>query len=340
MHTGRNYSVTEVLMWTRRDVAALLLISTVPTACFVLLGWRWLAIPWLPVALLGTAVAFVVGFKNNASSDRLWEARRIWGAIVNVSRVFGAMVRDFVTNHKASPALKQEELTAIHLQVFERHFAWLCALRFALREKREWESIYKPHNAEYKNRWFTVEEHEKQLGPELKRYLSAEEFEAVMKTNNKAAQILALQSKHFAELHRRGLIEDLRHVELERQLVEMNTQQGGSERIKNFPYPRQYATLNLWFVKLFVLLIPLGMLQEFQKLGDSLVWLTIPFSALSGWIFTTLEKIGEASESPFEGSANDVPITSMARNIEIDMRQMIHNTDLPKPVDATHHIVT
>lgn len=66
------------------------------------------------------------------------------------------------------------------------------------------------------------------------------------------------------------------------------------------------------------------MLQEFDKLGDNLIWLTIPFSALSAWIFTTMEKIGEASENPFEGSANDIPITAMSRSIEIDLREMLN----------------
>ena len=123
-------------------------------------------------------------------------------------------------------------------------------------------------------------------------------------------------------------------------LAELLAQQGASERIKNFPYPRQYATLNLWFVKIFVVLIPLGMLQEFEKLGGNLVWLSIPFSALAGWIFTTMEKIGESSESPFEGSANDVPITAMSRGIEIDLRQMLGETEVPATIQPEHNILT
>jgi ion channel-forming bestrophin family protein len=86
MHTGNHYSFKEVLHWTRRDIFWMLLIATIPTVCYKLLDWKWISLPWLPIALLGTAVAFVVGFKNNASYDRLWEARRIWGAILNFSR--------------------------------------------------------------------------------------------------------------------------------------------------------------------------------------------------------------------------------------------------------------
>ncbi len=79
MHVGNNYSFKEVVFWTRRDIYFQIVISTIPTFLFAVLDWKWLAIPWLPVALIGTAVAFVIGFKNNASYDRMWEARRIWG---------------------------------------------------------------------------------------------------------------------------------------------------------------------------------------------------------------------------------------------------------------------
>lgn len=121
--------------------------------------------------------------------------------------------------------------------------------------------------------------------------------------------------------------------------MEFYHQQGAGERIKGFPYPRQYASLNLWFIKIFVTLIPFGMIQEFAKMGDQFVWMTIPFSALSGWIFTTMERIGESSENPFEGSANDVPITTISRNIEIDLMEML---DLPhqlKPVAPQNNIL-
>ena len=77
-----------------------------------------------------------------------------------------------------------------------------------------------------------------------------------------------------------------------------------------------------------------------EKMGENFVWMTIPFAALSGWIFTTMERIGETSENPFEGSANDVPITTISRNIEIDLMEML---DLPhqlKPLTAQNNILT
>ncbi len=86
MHSGRTYSLKEALLWTRRDIYVHLFIAFIATALYTWLGCGWLAVPWLPIALVGTAVAFLVGFKNNASYDRTWEARKAWGAIVNDSR--------------------------------------------------------------------------------------------------------------------------------------------------------------------------------------------------------------------------------------------------------------
>lgn len=339
MHSGKNYSLKEVLFWTRRDIYFLLLISSIPTTLYVFLDWKWLAIPWLPIALLGTAVAFVVGFKNNASYDRMWEARKAWGAIVNASRAWGIMVKDFVTNKHAEVKLSDDELKKTKLKLTHRHYAWLTALRFQLREARVWEAIYKKHNQEYKDKWFKVEEHTGKLETELLKYLSPDEVRVIMSKTNKASYIISLQSDHLRELHTNGLIEDFRHMELQKILVEFLNQQGASERIKNFPYPRQYATLNLYFIRIFVALVPLGMLQEFDKLGGHLIWLSVPFSALSTWIFTTMEKIGESTESPFEGSANDVPITTISRSIEIDLREMFNDDQVPPPIKPENNIL-
>ena len=102
-------------------------------------------------------------------------------------------------------------------------------------------------------------------------------------------------------------------MELQKLLGELVDCQGKCERIKNFPYPRQFATLNYIFVWLFIALVPFGLLPEFAALGQNFAWLTIPFSALVAWIFHTLDRIGSVSENPFEGSPNDVPITALSR---------------------------
>lgn len=338
MHAGRRFTLREVLWWTRRDIYWFLFLSIVPTVLYVFLGWTWLTIPWVPIALIGTAVAFVTGFKNNASYDRLWEARQIYGAIVNSSRAWGFMVLDFVTTKQAKDPVSVDALRTVHARLIHRHLAWLHALRFQLRQPKAWEHMIKVYNREYR-KWYQVDEVENKLDDALSNLIGAEEKRLVLSRSNTAAQLLVLQSKDLRELLDRGLIEDFRHMELEKLLVDLVTQQGKCERIKNFPYPRQFATLNLMFTKLFITLVPFGMLGEFAKLGDGFIWLTIPFSALVAWVFNMMEKIGESTENPFEGGANDVPITAITRTIEIDLREMLGEKDVPPALKPQNNIL-
>lgn len=327
MHTGSHYKLREFLFWTRRDIYALTALALVPTVLFQVFEFKWLAIPWVPIALIGTAAAFIVGFKNTQTYNRLWEARQIWGAIVNSSRSWGIMVKDFVGAGKT-----------VHEQLIYRHCAWLTALRFQLREPRSWENSDKSYNREYR-RLFIVPEQSTSLADELKNYLDEGEYQYVLTKKNRATQLIALQSKQLAELRAAGLIEPFEHVEMEKRLADLYDQQGKCERIKNFPYPRQFASINLFFIRLFVIMLPFGMLNEFQKLGEHLVWLTVPFSLIVSWVFTSMEKVGEATENPFEGGANDVPISALSRTIEIDLRDMLDEKDLPAPLVAVNNIL-
>lgn len=328
MHAGRNYSLREVAVWTRRETAVFVLVATLPTALHALLGWRWLALPWPPLAIIGTAVAFVTGFKNNASYSRLWEARQIWGGIMNSSRAWSLLLHDF---------LPAEDLT-LRRSLTYRHLAWVTALRFQLREPRAWENMQRPSNAEYRRR-YQVAEWEPTLDAELARWLPGAERSAVIARKSKATQLIALQGRHLRALRSAGSLTELEHVELERQLVGFLDAQGRCERIKNFPYPRQYATLNLFFIWLFICLLPLGLLAEFQKMGGWQIWLTVPVSVIVSWIFHTMDKIGDSSENPFEGSPNDVPITAISRTIEIDLRDALGETDLPAALQPVNNIL-
>src|SRR5688500_13961545 len=98
MHTGKSYKLFEFLAWTRRDIYRLIIIGAVPVVLYQMAGLKWLSIPWTVVALLGTATAFIVGFKNTQTYNRTWEARHIWGEIVSTSRYWGIISRDFINN--------------------------------------------------------------------------------------------------------------------------------------------------------------------------------------------------------------------------------------------------
>jgi putative membrane protein len=333
MHAGRRYTLKEFVYWTRRDIYILIWWSAIPTVLFEVFDYRWVAIPWVPIALVGTAAAFLVGFRNTQTYNRLWEARQIWGSMVNTSRSWGILVKHFITG------LPGEEMYAIHKQLIYRHIAWLTAMRFQLREVRAWENIKgKPSNEEY-SRNYKVDEWVNNLEDELRPLLNPSDFQYVMSKKNRATHLINLQSAELKRLKEAGLIDPLNYIEIEKLLVDLYDHQGRCERIKNFPYPRQFATINQMFIRLFATLIPYGMLNEFSKLGGWMIWLTIPFSVIVAWIFIAMERVGESTENPFEGGANDVPITAMSRTIEIDLREMLDEKDLPPALQPMNKIL-
>lgn len=334
MHAGKSYSLKEMIFWTRRPIYRLVLIGVVPTVLYQLFDWKWIAIPWTVVAFLGTATAFVVGFKNTQTYSRTWEARQIWGSILNSSRSWGITVRDLVNDPEHAKKL------------IYRHFAWLAALRYQMRESRSWETVGKVHNAEY-SRFYDIPEHETKLEDELTKYLDNDELDRILPTKNRAAQLLSMQSQSLKTLLDNCVIDYFRFIEMHKLVRELYDHQGKSERIKNFPYPRQFATINVLFVQLFCYLLPFGLLKDFDKLNEStsgilqghMVWLVIPFSVLISWIYTALDLVGESTENPFEGSPNDVPISQMSRAIEIDLREMLGETELPEALKPKNNII-
>ncbi|TNJ42588.1 hypothetical protein KFZ70_01935 [Tamlana fucoidanivorans] len=366
MYTKRIFPISVVLKWTRRHILLFLFLGAIPVILYDVLQLKWLHAPWLPLGVLGTAVAFIIGFKNNASYDRLWEARKIWGGIVNASRSWTIMVKDFITNDHTFSNLSDEDLQSIKKELVHRHVAWLTALRYQLRAERPWEMHIKQQrsNMEFRDSKYQVLEESVPLENAIKPYLDTSDFREVFAKGNKASQILGIQSRRLKDLMEAGLIEDFRHMEMMNMLVEFYDLQGKSERIKNFPYPRQFATLNYIFVWVFILFLPYGMMQEFDAFGTTIfellnqhehqvswihrgqefmakhfVWFTVPFSALISWVFHTMEIIGENTENPFEGGPNDVPITDLSRGIEIDIRQLIDDTNIPKPYTWQNDII-
>jgi len=345
MYIHKKYSVKNMLMWTRWEILLFTMFAVVVTVLYELLGLKWLHLPWTPIALVGTAVAFLIGFQNNAAYDRLWEARKIWGGIVNASRTWAMQVMDMVTNEHAVEKRSEAELKEHHRVLIHRHIAWMTALRHAMRQKKTWETFSEHRtNREWED-WVTIPEREISVGDDLAPLLSAEEHKRVMSKTNKSAAILQLQSEHLRMLKEQGVVWEFSFLELESLLQEFFALQGKSERIKNFPYPRQFATIGYDFVRLFILLLPFGVVPEFASLGQNFadsfpllskyfVWVAVPFTVIVSWIFHTMQRIGIVGENPFEGSANDVPISTISRGIEIDLREMLNedSDQIPEPL--------
>ena len=133
-----------LLAWTMREIIFFLIYSTLITVLYEIINIKWLQVPLAPVGLIVAAVAFMVGFQNNAAYDRIWEARKIWGGIVNASRSLIINVREsFYLHRSESNSDEKQTLTVIT----NRHIAWLTALRYAMRTKKSWEADYNPiHN--------------------------------------------------------------------------------------------------------------------------------------------------------------------------------------------------
>jgi len=340
-------SYYDVLVWTRRELIGLTAYATLVTGAHAILGLSFLQLPWAPIGIVGTAVAFIVGFQNNAAYDRIWEARKIWGGVVNTSRTWGMHVLDMVTTEHAKNETSDEELRQHHEMLIHRHIAWLTALRHAMRQPRPWEDYHSEHTNREWAREVHIPERIISLEDDLFACLPDDDWEVVDRHSNKAAAILTMQSKHLRELKEKGLLWEFAFLQLESVLEEMFTLQGKSERIKNFPYPRQYATLSYQFVRLFLAALPFAIVPEFVKIGTEIstvwpvigsafVWVSIPLITLVAWLFHTMERTGRVGENPFAGSTTDVPISTISRGIEIDLRQMLGEDpeNIPRPVAA------
>lgn len=339
MYTFRRFTKKQIFLWTLKDILYFFIISVIPVGLHFFFELKWMQIPALPLTLLGTAVAFNIGFKNNNAYERSWEARKIWGGIVNYSRTFTVMVFDYISELHLEGNISEEELKTIKKRLVYRHIGWLTALRYQLRAPKDWEHFdHKDIKKIKKKKGFFVDEHNISIEKVIKEFVSEEEMKDVLSRVNTATNILKNQSKEIAQLRKKGLIDDFRHVEFARVIEEFYNLQGKSERIKNYPLPRQYASISYYFVMLFTLLVPFSMIGAFDVL-DWRVWFVVPFSMMVSWVFFTMEKIGDYSENPFEGVANDVPITSLARTIEIDLKDMLDETDLPKPTKSYHGVI-
>ncbi len=322
MYTKRNYGFWMTFNWSKRPFILGLMYASLLCSISYFLNIN-ISIPWQPIGVIGIAVAFYLGFKNNSSYDRTWEARKIWGSIVNNSRSFGAAVVSFVHGEKKEVVQKE---------IIYRHIAWMTALRHQLRLSRSWEHVEDRVKGLYVPT--ICEDYNNRLEIELRQYLSADELSSLKNKSNVATQILKTQSVRMQELRDKNYYEDFRHMEFHQLLSNLYAEQGKSERIKNFPFPRQYASTALWLTTVFCLFVPFGLLEVFMVSGGWTYWLCPLISALIIWIFFLMEKIGDYSENPFEGTYNDVPITSISRGIEIDLREMINDTDIPKPIAA------
>lgn len=339
MYIKREISWLLILRYTWLNIVFFIIYSLIIFFIYHYLGWYFIDIPFEPLTIIGIAVSFYVGFKNSQSYERFWEGRKIWGNVVNYSRTWTVQVLSFVNtgNNQNDEALKKK--------MVYRHIAWINSLRIQLRQNRPWTH----RHGFLMERMFNKHSESDMPLDMLLNFLSTEEFENVTKRANPATHLLKRQALEITELRKLQHIDGFQEQTFHATLEQFYNLQGMSERIKNTPFPRQYGYFSRIFMWIFVLLIPLGLLNIFEQhvnedITDSLqiafLFLQmIPFTVLIMWIFTTMEMIGDISEDPFEGRTNDVPMTALCRTIEIDLREMLNESVLPQPVQAKDNIL-
>ncbi len=340
----KNFSLKRILQFTGHHFSWLIAWPTAVVLVYEFFDLYWLKIPWLPLSVIGTAVAFYVGFKNNSAYDRMWEARKVWGAIVNSSRSWGIYIKGFVTNQFANEPTSDSEVIDVRKRLIHRHIGWLYALRSQLLNITPWEhanqkGLVGKFAKRYQKHFGVGLVDDEVTKSELHQFLPKDEYERLINYQNTATQIIDEQSTDLRSLREKGLIEDFRHMELQKILGDFYDHQGKLERIKKFPLPRQYANMSFAFIWLFIFLLPFGMVSEFAKLGDWGSWFAIPFVVVIGWVYVVMELVGDYSENPFQGMANDIPMLSLCRTIEIDLREMMGETELPESIKAKNGIL-
>ena len=339
MHIGRRYKFTEFLIWTRWEAGYLLAWSLIVTGFLQVSHWYFLTIPPQILTIIGSALAIILAFKNQQCYARFNEALSLSGQLTTNSLILANKLTATVGS------LDAEQCGSRLKEIFYRHFAWLTSLRFFLREKKIWENTFEPGNARFLAK-FPAPESQSVLKDELKKYLSDAELQKVIAhRGDKEAFILHLQYEAIRDLCKKKLIDEYILTVLTSALDDLVRSQGALKRVKNYPYARNYYSIAVMLVAMFVALVPFGLFPLAQEIGKPTgiehwtAWLNVPFSAVVGWLFVSLEKVGENSSNPFEGGSNDVPISSIARRIEIEMRIMLGEQTELKPIEAKGDIL-
>jgi ion channel-forming bestrophin family protein len=262
---------------------------------------NWFEFPGITIqyTLYGTAIALFLGFMVNAGYARWWEARTLWGSIVNHSR---NVAREATTLLDPTVPNARRELGP---DMVRAQIAYVHSLRTSLRQQDP--------------------------PPEIDRYLSRDAAVRVKNASSGPTATLTHLGRLLAEARRRGMIDDFARVQVESTLSVLTDAQGGLERIKKTPLPVQYRLLPSFFARTFCIILPFAVYQDLQ-------WWTPIGSGLVGMMFLLAVQVGKDLADPFSDDVHDVPMTAISRTIEIDLLEMI-GADAPGPVTPVGQVL-
>lgn len=249
--------------------------------------------------MLGTVITLVLAFKMGQSYDRWWEARKIWGGIVNTSRT---LIRE-VSFLRSKNHEENDATTSFKNNIIRLLLAWLYELVIALRQLPKGEIEHK--------------------------YLTKEEDERLLTLdNNRPNGILYLILETVKEAYNSGFINEYQELQLNKTIGALTDEMGKAERIKTTVFPRFYSKMIDFATWAFVILLPIAF-------RDPNKWVEFPVVLLLAFIFFMLENLAIDLQDPFEGKPTDIPILSITRNIEIFGLKVMGEKDIPKKIEPT-----
>jgi putative membrane protein len=158
----------------------------------------------------------------------------------------------------------------------------------------------------------------------LNNYLTPEEHRALSKHSNKPLSILQLNSRHIAQLKLDEQLDTFQHVQLNSTIVNLTNSMGMSERIRNTVFPVTYRLFLHLIIYLFVITLSIS-------LTDIQGYFEIPLLLVISSAFFLLEKTATHLQDPFSNTPTDTAVTSIASTIEINILQLLNETDVPEP---------
>jgi putative membrane protein len=248
-------------------------------------------LPEMPLtipAFIGTAISVLLSFKISQSYDRWWEARKVWGAIVNDSRSFVIQLQTLTATGNDAMVKK----------IALRQIAWCYSLGQSLRGLNATEN--------------------------LEQYLSVEDLEELKQHNNKPLAMLQLHGKDIKTLRENNQLDTFSQLQLDNTLVRLCDAQGKSERIKSTVFPVTYRLFLHATIYLFVVTLSIS-------LKNVAGFFEIPLLLVISTAFFLLEKSATHMQDPFENRPTDTAMTAIARTIEINIKQLLKEKEIPQP---------
>jgi putative membrane protein len=260
----------------------------------------------LPFTLIGLALGIFLGFRNNASYDRWWEGRKLWGALVNTSRSFARQVLTLV-GPPVQPGTEAPDVVALRRELVMRTVAFVHALRMSLRGQDAWD--------------------------ELSPFLPADEIVRLRDERNAPYAITQGTAERIQAARARGWVHEMHVPVLEGSLTAFTDIQGACERIKGTPIPFSYTTLIHRITATYCYALPFGLV-------DTVGIYTPVVAVLVSYAFFGLDVVGDEIEMPFGTDPNDLPLGAISRTIEVNLRQRVGDRDLPGPLHPVDDVLT